>query len=142
MARKSTTAAVARQRARERALRFQEREQRLLAVAERYEATRQEREGIEDAFQAKIARIREQAEAKIAEAREQAEADTADVRTRGDAVQLDMLAEGISRTEIAERLGISTREVVRPAKSEPAAPAAGANDGVPGTAAAEGARHR
>jgi hypothetical protein len=116
VARKSTKAAEARARARERANRFQEREQLLVTIAERFEEAQIELEEIDAATDAKVAKIREQAEAKVVEAKEQAKADAADARRRAEQLQREMLEEGISRREIAERLGITTREVVRQAK--------------------------
>ena len=113
MARKSTKAAAARERARERANRFLEREQELLRIAERFEEAQLEIEGVDAATEAKVAKIREQAEARIAEAREQAEKDAAEARRRAEELQREMLALGINRREVGERLGISTRSVVR-----------------------------
>ena len=113
MARKSTKAAEARERARERANRFLEREQKLLRIAERFEEAQLEIEGVDAATEAKVAKIREQAEARIAEAREQAEKDAAEARWRSEELQREMLALGINRREVGERLGISTRSVVR-----------------------------
>ena len=116
MARKSTQAAQARERARMRANRFLEREQRLLEIAERYEETQVELGGLEETLEAKIDKIREQAEAKIAEAREQASVDASGSRERAKQLQREMLGEGITRKEVGERLGIPTREVAREKK--------------------------
>ena len=119
MARKSTKAAAARERARERANRFLEREQVLLRIAERFEEAQLEIEGVDAATEAKVAKIREQAEARIAEAREQAEKDAAEARRRAEELQREMLALGINRREVGERLGISTRSVVRTEGKKP-----------------------
>ncbi|WP_281872643.1 hypothetical protein [Brachybacterium paraconglomeratum] len=119
MARKSTKAAEARERARERANRFLEREQELLRIAERFEEAQLEVEGVDAATEAKVAKIREQAEARIAEAREQAEKDAAEARRRSEELQREMLALGINRREVGERLGISTRSVVRTEGKKP-----------------------
>ena len=119
VARKSTKASEARDRARERANRFLEREQQLLNIAERFEEAQIELEGIDAAADVKIAKIREQAEAKVLEAREQARVDASEARGRAEQLQRDMLTEGISRKEVGERLGIATREVVRAQKEPP-----------------------
>lgn len=137
MARKATTAALAKERARERANRFLEREQRLLATAEEYEKVRAELDGISDATDAKIVKIREQAEAKIMEAREQAEREATDARAKAEKLQQQMLAEGVSRREVSERLGLPLREVVKSVKTKPSkaptppAPAADESGEVP-----------
>ncbi|MGO1684151.1 MAG: hypothetical protein ACTHYR_04185 [Brachybacterium sp.] len=116
MARKSTRASEARARARERAIRFQEREQHLVKIAEQFEEAQLELEAIDAATDERIAKIREQAEARVIDAREQAQRDAADAHQRAEQLQRDMLEKGISRREVAERLGITTREVVRQAK--------------------------
>ncbi|MGP5056960.1 helix-turn-helix domain-containing protein [Brachybacterium paraconglomeratum] len=113
MARKSTKAAEARERARERANRFLEREQELLRIAERFEEAQLEVEGVDAATEVKIAKIREQAEVKIAETRAQADVDASDARERAEQLQREMLELGIDRREVAERLGIPTRQVVK-----------------------------
>jgi vacuolar-type H+-ATPase subunit H len=119
VARKSTKAAEARARARERAIRFQEREQLLVKIAERFEEAQIELEQIDAATEQKVEKIRAQAEARVLEAREQASRDAAGARERAEQLQREMLDEGISRREVAERLGITTREVVRQAKAAP-----------------------
>lgn len=119
VARKSTRAAEARARARERAIRFQEREQLLVKIAENFEEAQIELEQIDVATEEKVAKIREQAEVRVLEAREQADRDAAGTRERAEKLQREMLDEGISRREVAERLGITTREVVRQAKAAP-----------------------
>lgn len=113
LARKSTRATAARDRARERANRFLEREQRLLEIAEQFEQVRGELDGLSEATDAKIAKIREQAEARIAEARERAAEEASDAKDRATQLQQQMLSEGVTRKEVGERLGIPTREVVR-----------------------------
>lgn len=118
VARKSGKAAEARDRARERANRFLEREQELLAIAEKFEEAQIELEGIDAATEAKIAKIREQAEVKVSEARTQAEAEASDAKERAEQLQREMLEQGISRREVGERLGIPTRDVVRQQRSK------------------------
>lgn len=119
VARKSGKAAEARDRARERANRFLEREQELLAIAEKFEEAQIELEGIDAATEAKIAKIREQAEVKVGEARTQAEAEASDAKERSEQLQREMLERGISRREVGERLGIPTRDVTRGRKAKP-----------------------
>lgn len=133
MARKSTRATEARARARERAIRFQEREQLLVRIAEQFEEVQLELEAIDAAADERIVKIREQAEARALEAREQAQRDAADARERAAQLQRDMLEEGINRREVAERLGITTREVIRQAKPVPDS-AASAGDQAPADA--------
>ena len=113
VARTSSRATEARERARERANRFLEREQRLLELAEQFERVRGELDGLDEVTEAKIAKIREQAEAKIAEARERAAKEASDTKSRVAELQQQMLAEGVTRKEVGERLGIPTRDVVR-----------------------------
>lgn len=113
LARKSVKASAARLRARERANRFLEREEQLLRLAERFEEAHLEVQEVNLATEEKVARIREQAEAKIAEARDQAEMDAVDARERATQVQQEMLALGIDRREVAERLGVPIRQVVK-----------------------------
>lgn len=119
VARKSTRASEARDRARERANRFLEREQQLLEIAERFEEMQIELERIDAAADVKVAKIREQAEAKVLESREQAKVDASEARDRAEQLQRDMLKEGISRKEVGERLGIPTRDVARTQKEQP-----------------------
>lgn len=104
--RKSTIQTEARRRAREKATEFRAREDKLEAFAVDFFVA-----------QAAVEAVDVQLELDIAALRERADAETAKARAEADAAVLAMLTLGVSRAEIAARLGIPTRAV--PKSSQP-----------------------
>lgn len=120
MARRSTTQAAARDRARARAARYLEREQRLVELAAVHEQVLEQLEAKDERLEARVEEIRAQAEQKVQRARQEAASANADATAKVEQIQRAMLDEGVTRREVAERLGIATREVVRASAAKPA----------------------
>ncbi|WP_248888144.1 hypothetical protein [Clavibacter nebraskensis] len=72
-----------------------------------------------------IAEIDAEAARQIAEIRERADAETSATRREAGDVMTRMLAQGITRSEVAKRLGIAVRDVVK----APAGPGGGGATG-------------
>jgi hypothetical protein len=118
--RKSAKQTEARRRAREKAAEFRARQDKLEQLAVDYFVAADSLDEIDAAAEKEIAAVRARAEKQSAEARASAE----DVMQR-------MLALGITRAEVAERLGVSVRDVKK-------APAGNGGTGSPiGAAASE-----
>lgn len=98
--RKSAKQTEARRRAREKAAEFRARQDKLEQLAVDYFVAADSLDEIDAAAEKEIAAVRARAEKQSAEARASAE----DVMQR-------MLALGITRAEVAERLGVSVRDV-------------------------------
>lgn len=98
--RKSAKQTEARRRARERAAEFRARQDKLEQLAVDYFVAAESLDEIDAAAEKEIAAVRARAEKQSAEARASAE----DVMQR-------MLTLGITRAEVAERLGVSVRDV-------------------------------
>lgn len=99
-ARQSATQVTARQRARQLAAAFQEREATLLSLAGEYFVTA-----------ATLETIAERAERDIEKIRERAEADGQSARIEAESIVRKMLDRNATRSEVAERLGITVREL-------------------------------
>ncbi|QNE46138.1 hypothetical protein F1C58_03905 [Glaciihabitans sp. INWT7] len=102
--RKSGKQTAARQRAREKAAEYREKQDQLEQLAVDYFVASDSIEGIEATV-----------EKEIAAARERGLQLSADARAKADAVIVAMLELGAPRTEVADRLGITTRDVKRAA---------------------------
>lgn len=98
--RKSARESVARKRAREAAAQFRERENNLEALAIEYFVATETATKIITAVEKEVMKFRQKADEQVAAAKE-----TASV------VISRMLEKGVSRTEVAERLGIDAREL-------------------------------
>lgn len=98
--RKSAKQTEARRRARERAAEFRARQDKLEQLAVDYFVAADSLDEIDAAAEKEIAAVRARAEKQSAEARASA-----------DEVMQRMLALGITRAEVAERLGVSVRDV-------------------------------
>lgn len=103
--RKSTASIKAQRKALEAAQKFQQQQERLLALAEEF-FTLPETTGIA-ALEDKISEYRE----KISELEEQISAKESELSSQQADVILRMQEEGINATEVAERLDISSAEV-------------------------------
>jgi hypothetical protein len=109
--RKSAKQTEARRRAREKAAEFRARQDKLEQLAVDYFVAADSLDEIDAA-----------AEKEIAAVRERAEKQSADARSEAEGVMHKMLALGITRAEVAERLGVSVRDVKKaPAGSAGAA---------------------
>lgn len=117
MARKATAAAAARERARERARGFLEREERLIELASEYEVKRVEVDEVEAEAESKALELIRAAERKADELRDQAQHDAATARDELEDIQRAMLAEGATRKDVGVRLSIPTRDVVKASSS-------------------------
>ena len=102
--RKSGKQVAARQRAREKAAEFRQKQDQLEQLATDYFVAADSIEEIDADVEREISAVRQRGEKLSAEA-----------RTKADAVIATMLDLGITRNEVAERLGIATRDVKRPA---------------------------
>jgi len=102
--RKSAKLTAARTLAREKSAQFREREDQLESLAVDYFT-----------YVEQVNEITEAAEKEILRIRAQAERNTADRRASSAATIEKMLAAGASRSEVARRLGIATRDVKRAA---------------------------
>jgi len=98
--RKSAKQTAARQRAREKAAEFREKQDKLEQFAVDYFVAADSIEEIEESVEREIAAVRERG-AKLSE----------EARVKADAVIASMLALGVPRSEVASRLGIATRDV-------------------------------
>ncbi|MGQ4510699.1 hypothetical protein ACUH9X_08180 [Dermabacteraceae bacterium P13147] len=116
--RKSARAAEARRVARERAARYMEREQRLLDLAQRFGEVSVSLESRTEDLAKQVEREREKFEKKVAALTEASEADAAADRSAAAQIQQDMLKEGLSRKEVADRLGIPLKEVAKAPKKQ------------------------
>lgn len=105
--RKSGKAVAARQRARDRAAAFREKQDRLEQLAVDYFVAAEAVEEIDAETEREIAAIRERAEKKTTEARVQSQ------KIIGNMLDL------APKAEVAERLGIAPREVKRAASQTP-----------------------
>jgi len=93
---------AARQRAREKAAEYREKQNKLEQLATDFFVASDSIEGIDA-----------NVEKEIAAARERGKKHSADARAKADAVIVAMLELGAPRNEIADRLGIATRDVKR-----------------------------
>ena len=114
--RKSATQAAARKRAREKAAAFREKQDKLEQFAVDYFVATDGLESISAEVEKELAAVRARGEKRLATA-----------RTEADEVIAAMLDFGVSRNEVADRLGITTRDVKKPttpqtSKSEHVAP--------------------
>lgn len=100
--RKSAKQSAARERARTQAAQFREREDALESLAVDYFT-----------YVEQVDEVKTQADIEVDRIRAQAEAQVADRQRSADAVIARMLQLGAPRNEIADRLGISTRDVKR-----------------------------
>jgi septal ring factor EnvC (AmiA/AmiB activator) len=100
--RKSAKQTAARQRAREKAADYRQKQDKLEQLATDYFV-------VADS----IDEIEENVETEIAAARERGQQLGADARAKADAVMVAMLELGTPRNEVADRLGIATRDVKR-----------------------------
>lgn len=98
--RKSAKQTEARRRAREKAAEFRARQDKLEQLAVDYFVAADSLDEIDAA-----------AEKEIAAVRARAEKQSADARASAEGVMQRMLALGITRAEVAERLGVSVRDV-------------------------------
>lgn len=98
--RKSAKQSAARTRAREKAAEYREKQDKLEQLAVDYFITAESVEEIEAQVEKEIAAVRKRA-AKL----------VTDARAKADAVIASMLDLGTPRAEVAERLGIATRDV-------------------------------
>lgn len=105
---------AARERAVEQAAQFRRRQEQLEELAAEYFVAADAVDGINEDAEARIQQIRDEAAAAVAEAEEQARA-----------IIGRMLDTKVTRDEVAERLGISVREVKR---SKPKAEASAESD--------------
>lgn len=103
--RKSTIQTEARRRARERATEFRAREDKLETLAVGFFVAH-----------AAVEAVDAQLDRDVAALRERADTDAANARAEADAAVLAMLALGVSRAEVASRLGIPTRAVPKPSR--------------------------
>ena len=116
--RKSATQAAARKRAREKAAAFREKQDKLEQLAVDYFVATDSLESIEREIDQELAAVRARGDKRVAESRAEA-----------DDVIAAMLDLGVTRNEVADRLGITTREVKKspvargtsPASEAPAA---------------------
>lgn len=109
---------AARERAVERAAEFRRRQEQLEELAAEYFVAADAVDGINEDAEARIQKISDEAAAAIADAEQQAQ----EIIGR-------MLDTKVTRDEVAERLGLSVREVKRPkTKSAPAAEEAPTGD--------------
>lgn len=108
--RKSGKQTAARARAREKAAKFREKQDKLEQLATDYFVAA---DSIED-IEANVAK-------EIAAARERGDQQAAEARTRAATIIASMLDLGTPRNEVAGRLGISTRDVKKTAP-DPASP--------------------
>ncbi|GAA4266599.1 hypothetical protein [Frondihabitans peucedani] len=116
--RKSATQAAARKRAREKAAAFREKQDKLEQLAVDYFVATDALESIEREIEQELAAVRERGDKRVAES-----------KAGADDVIAAMLDLGVTRNEVADRLGITTREVkklpvVRGMTSTSEAPAA------------------
>jgi hypothetical protein len=102
--RKSATQAAARKRAREKAAAFREKQDTLEQLAVDYFVATDNLETIEQEIQQELAAVRARGDKRVAESKAEA-----------DRVISSMLELGVTRNEVADRLGITTREVKKPA---------------------------
>ena len=98
--RKSAKQTEARRRAREKAAEFRERQDKLEQLAVDYFVAADSLDEIDAATEKEIAAVRARAERQ-----------SADARAEADAVMQKMLALGITRAEVASRLGVALRDV-------------------------------
>lgn len=107
--RKSTVQTEARRRAREKAAEFRAREDKLEALAVEFFMAH-----------AAVETIDAERDKAIQALRDRADRDAASARAKADTAMEGMLAEGVSRSEVAARLGIPVRAVPKaaPTKSE------------------------
>lgn len=98
--RKSAKQTEARRRAREKAAEFRERQDKLEQLAVDYFVAADSLDEIDAATEKEIAAVRARAEKQ-----------SADARAEADAVMQKMLALGITRAEVASRLGVALRDV-------------------------------
>jgi len=98
--RKSAKQTEARRRAREKAAEFRERQDKLEQLAVDYFVAADSLDEIDAATEKEIAAVRARAEKQ-----------SADARSEADAVMQRMLALGITRAEVASRLGVALRDV-------------------------------
>ncbi len=106
--RKSGKQTAARQRAREKAAEFREKQDKLEQLATDYFLVTDTLDDIHAAV-----------EEEIRAARVRGERLSKDARGKADAVIGAMLDLGVSRSEVANRLGITTREVKKPEPTSP-----------------------
>lgn len=104
--RKSAKQVDARRRARERAAEFRARQDKLEQLAVDYFVASDSIEAIQEVTQRQIEALRHKEQQQTAAARD-----------RADAVIQQMLDLGINRSEVAERLGIPTRDVKKTPKT-------------------------
>lgn len=102
--RKSAKQTEARRRAREKAAEFRARQDKLEQLAVDYFVAADSLDEIDAAAEKEIAMVRARAEKQ-----------SADARGAAESVMHKMLALGISRAEVAERLGVSVRDVKKKA---------------------------
>lgn len=112
--RKSAKQTAARERAREKAAEFREKQDKLEQLAAEYFIAADSIEEIQSNVEKEIAAARERGQKLSAEAREKAQA-----------VIVSMLDLGTPRNEVAGRLGISTRDVKKTTPSPAATPSTG-----------------
>lgn len=117
--RKSAKQSAARERARTQAAQFREREDTLESLAVDYFT-----------YVEQVDEVKAQADSEVERVRAQAEVHVADRQRSADAVIARMLKLGTPRNEIADRLGISTRDVKRATPT----PAAATDSAEPETA--------
>jgi len=98
--RKSAKQTEARRRAREKAAEFRERQDKLEQLAVDYFVAADSLDEIDAATEKEITAVRARAEKQ-----------SADARAEADAVMQKMLALGITRAEVASRLGVALRDV-------------------------------
>lgn len=108
---------AARERAVERAAEFRRRQEQLEELAAEYFVAADALDGINEDAEARIQKIRDEASAAIADAEE-----------RAQAIVGRMLDTKVTRDEVAERLGISVRDVKR-SKAKTASRAEASTDG-------------
>ncbi|GAA4682420.1 hypothetical protein [Frondihabitans cladoniiphilus] len=102
--RKSATQAAARKRAREKAAAFREKQDKLEQLAVDYFVATDGLESIEREIEQELAAVRSRGAERLAQSRSEA-----------DRVIVAMLAQGVTRSEVADRLGIPTKNVKKPA---------------------------
>ncbi|GAA4687290.1 hypothetical protein [Frondihabitans cladoniiphilus] len=102
--RKSGKQTAARQRAREKAAEFREKQDKLEELATDYFVTADS-----------IADIQASIDKEIDAVRKRGEKVTEEARAKAQAVIASMLDLGVPRNEVADRLGLTTREVKKPA---------------------------
>ena len=119
--RKSATQAAARKRAREKAAAFREEQDTLEQLAVDFFVAADAQDVIRDEVEEELAAVRARGDKRLAEA-----------KAGADIVIANMLTLGITRSEVADRLGIPTRDVKKPAVT------ADASDTVPSDGGATG----